>query len=118
MRSVVLLSLLIAAAGDVARAEEPATATVRATLEQASRITAGDKTARRGAGRGARGGAPAGRHARHGASRPRRGLRRATPAQQEEFLRLFDELVVRSYLQKLLLFRQPKFRFGTESQTR
>src|SRR5262249_35246606 len=33
-------------------------------------------------------------------------------AQQQEFLRLFDELVVRSYLQKLLLFRQPTFRFG------
>src|SRR5262245_9804696 len=30
-------------------------------------------------------------------------------AQQEEFLSLFDELIVRSYLQKLLFFRQPRF---------
>ena len=36
-------------------------------------------------------------------------------AQQEEFLRLFDELIVRSYLQKLLFFRQPRFAFGEES---
>jgi phospholipid transport system substrate-binding protein len=37
-----------------------------------------------------------------------------TAAQQEEFLRLFDELIVRAYLQKLLLFRDPKFRFRPE----
>jgi phospholipid transport system substrate-binding protein len=35
-------------------------------------------------------------------------------AQQEEFLNLFDELIVRSYLQKLLFFRQPRFAFGEE----
>jgi phospholipid transport system substrate-binding protein len=35
-------------------------------------------------------------------------------AQQEEFLKLFDELIVRSYLQKLLFFRQPRFAFGKE----
>ena len=35
-------------------------------------------------------------------------------AQQEEFLTLFDELIVRSYLQKLLFFRQPRFAFGEE----
>jgi phospholipid transport system substrate-binding protein len=35
-------------------------------------------------------------------------------AQQEEFLELFDELIVRSYLQKLLFFRQPRFAFGEE----
>jgi phospholipid transport system substrate-binding protein len=39
---------------------------------------------------------------------------RCTKAQQDEFLDLFDELIVRSYLQKLLLFRTPKFRFGKE----
>lgn len=33
---------------------------------------------------------------------------------QEEFLKLFDELIVRSYLQKLLLFRQPRFALGEE----
>jgi phospholipid transport system substrate-binding protein len=36
------------------------------------------------------------------------------PAQQEEFFALFDELIVRSYLQKLLLFQQPRFAFGAE----
>ena len=39
-----------------------------------------------------------------------------TEAQQQEFLRLFDELFVRSYLQKLLLFRNPTFRVGREQQ--
>jgi ABC-type transporter MlaC component len=39
----------------------------------------------------------------------------AQPApQQEEFLALFDELIVRSYLQKLLFFRRPRFAFGEE----
>src|SRR5262245_12209680 len=33
-------------------------------------------------------------------------------AQQEEFLSLFDELIVRSYLQRLLFFRQPRFAIG------
>src|SRR5215468_897476 len=41
-------------------------------------------------------------------------LAEQSPAQQEEFLRLFDELIVRSYLQKLLFFRQPRFAFGEE----
>jgi len=36
-------------------------------------------------------------------------------AKQEEFLDLFDELIVRSYLQKLLFFRQPRFAFGEEA---
>lgn len=39
-----------------------------------------------------------------------------TPAQQEEFLQLFDEMFVRAYLQKLLLFREPKFRFDQEEK--
>ncbi|MGH7786775.1 MAG: MlaC/ttg2D family ABC transporter substrate-binding protein [Candidatus Binatia bacterium] len=39
-----------------------------------------------------------------------------TAGQQEEFLRLFDELIVRAYLQKLLLFRDPKFRFRPQEQ--
>jgi phospholipid transport system substrate-binding protein len=37
-------------------------------------------------------------------------------ARREEFLSLFDELIVRSYLQKLLFFRQPRFAFG-EAET-
>ena len=34
------------------------------------------------------------------------------PAQQAEYLALFDELLVRAYLQKLLLFRSPRFLYG------
>jgi len=41
-------------------------------------------------------------------------LAEQSAAQQEEFLKLFDELIVRSYLQKLLFFRQPRFAFGKE----
>ena len=33
-------------------------------------------------------------------------------AQQEEYLTLFDQLMVRAYLQKLLLFRDPRFGYG------
>jgi phospholipid transport system substrate-binding protein len=34
------------------------------------------------------------------------------PAQQAEYLDLFDEVIVRAYLQKLLLFRAPRFSYG------
>lgn len=34
------------------------------------------------------------------------------PQQQEEYLELFDQLIVRAYLQKLLLFRNPSFGYG------
>ena len=33
-------------------------------------------------------------------------------AQQEEFLALFDEFIVRAYLQKMLFFRDPEFAYG------
>jgi phospholipid transport system substrate-binding protein len=40
------------------------------------------------------------------------------PAEErEEFLALFDDLIVRAYLQKLLLFREPVFAYG-ENETR
>jgi len=35
-------------------------------------------------------------------------------AAQQEFLELFDEFIVRAYLQKLLFFRDPRFRIGPE----
>ncbi len=35
-------------------------------------------------------------------------------AQQEEFLTLFDDVIVRAYLEKLLFFRRPRFAFGEE----
>jgi phospholipid transport system substrate-binding protein len=38
------------------------------------------------------------------------------PEQQEAYLDLFDQLMVRAYLQKLLLFRDPRFDYG-EPQT-
>jgi len=38
------------------------------------------------------------------------------PAQQEEYLALFDEVSVRAYLQKLLLFREPHFGYGEPRQ--
>lgn len=44
-----------------------------------------------------------------------RVLLEQTPEQQEEFLRLFDDLMVRHYLQRLLLFRQPRFAFPKET---
>jgi phospholipid transport system substrate-binding protein len=34
------------------------------------------------------------------------------PAEQAEYLDLFDELLVRAYLQKLLLFKSPRFLYG------
>lgn len=111
-----LLGLLVsvAARGQAAKPSEGATAAVREALGKASAVGAGDRTrdeqlvtlrvvARelvntRAMGRRAIGDAFAS----------------CTAAQQEEFLRLFDELFVRSYLQKLLLFRGPTFRFGQE----
>ena len=40
-----------------------------------------------------------------------------SPAQQQEYLELFDELIVRAYLQKLLLFRDPHFSYGKAQHT-
>jgi len=39
-----------------------------------------------------------------------------SPAQQEEFLDLFGDFIVRAYLQKLLLFRNPRFAFAPEER--
>ena len=111
-----LLVALLGAAVEPALAEQPATATVRATLEKASRITAGDKThdeelaAVRDVARQLVDTRSMGRRALGAA------FTTLTPVQQEEFLRLFDDLFVRSYLQKLLLFHDPKFRFGAEAK--
>jgi len=44
-------------------------------------------------------------------------LAQQPPAQQEEFYELFDELIVRAYLQRLLFFRRPDFRFVREEQS-
>jgi phospholipid transport system substrate-binding protein len=39
-------------------------------------------------------------------------LAKQPPEQQEEYLKLFDEVMVRAYLSKLLLFRDPRFGYG------
>lgn len=39
------------------------------------------------------------------------------PAQQAAYLELFDQLIVRAYLQKLLLFRNPRFGYGEPRRT-
>ena len=43
-----------------------------------------------------------------------RELAEQPPARQEEFLDLFGDFIVRAYLQKLLLFRNPRFAFAPE----
>lgn len=110
-----LLALLLPGAA-AAAPDEDATATVRAALQQATAVSSTEQTREqqldalrvlarqlvdtRAMGQRAIGGAFTG----------------ATAAQQEEFLRLFDELIVRAYLQKLLLFRDPKFQFKPEQR--
>ncbi|MEO8603936.1 MAG: ABC transporter substrate-binding protein [bacterium] len=111
-----LLAILLAPGGAAARAEDGATATVRDALAKATAVSKTEQpreqqldTLRtlarqlvdtRAMGRRAIGSAFADQPA----------------AQQAEFLRLFDELIVRSYLQKLLLFRDPTFRFHPEDR--
>jgi phospholipid transport system substrate-binding protein len=41
-----------------------------------------------------------------------RELATRSEEEQEEFLDLFEELIVRAYLQKLLFFREPEFAYG------
>jgi phospholipid transport system substrate-binding protein len=40
-----------------------------------------------------------------------------SPAETDEFLRLFHEFFVRTYVQRLLLFDAPEFRYGKETIT-
>jgi phospholipid transport system substrate-binding protein len=116
----VLVALVLLCPCGVVRAEpadDGAVATVRSLLEKANLGTAGDKTRDQELA--------AVRAVAHELVDTRAMGRRAlgpafasySAAQQEEFLRLFDELVVRTYLQKLLLFRNPTFRFG-QTETR
>jgi phospholipid transport system substrate-binding protein len=107
--------LLLVLAGPVRGApDDSPTAAVRTALEQASTIAASGATgdARLEALR------PVARDLVDTRAMGQRALgpafAKATPAQQEEFLSLFAELFIRSYLQKLLLFREPKYRFGKE----
>jgi phospholipid transport system substrate-binding protein len=44
-------------------------------------------------------------------------LEEQTPEKQEEFISLFEHLIVRAYLQKLLFFRNPDFEYVKEELT-
>jgi len=111
--------LLTAALGlSLPAAAEPPLDAVRATLERASALIADERE----------------RNARilalHGLARElldtramgRRVLGRRldeeTPESQERFYALFDELIVRAWLQRLLLFDEPRFEYTSTSTER
>jgi len=111
-----LLAVLLLPGSAAALPNDSATATVRDALSKATAISSTDQ-ARDAQLEGLRGLA---RQLVDTHAMGQRALGSAfnerTTAQQEEFLRLFDELIVRAYLQKLLLFRDPKFRFRPEDR--
>jgi phospholipid transport system substrate-binding protein len=113
-RAIVVAALLAASTPGLAATSGAATDAVRRALSQASTITEGEKTraeelaALRTVARQLVDTHAMGRRAMG------ETLNAYTPAQREEFLELFDEVIVRAYLQKLLLFRDPRFRFGKE----
>jgi ABC-type transporter MlaC component len=104
-----LLVLLLAPVLCGAAAEEDALATVRRTLAAALEIVraggARDEqlVALRSAARDVLDTRAMGRHALGDA------LAAEPPEKQEEYFDLFDQVMVRAYLQKLLLFRNPRF---------
>jgi phospholipid transport system substrate-binding protein len=108
--------LLLSASAVCAAPDDSPTATVRTALDRAAAISASGATgdarldALRPVARDLVDTRPMGQRALGAA------FAKATPAQQEEFLSLFAELFIRSYLQKLLLFREPKYRFGKEER--
>ncbi|MCZ6783168.1 MAG: ABC transporter substrate-binding protein [Proteobacteria bacterium] len=109
------LALLVSAIALLAAsAAESPTEAVRATLVRAERVVAGDGTreekldALREAARDLFDTGAMGRRAMGD------DLDARPPEQQAEFLELFDEFIVRAYLQKLLFFRDPRFGYGKE----
>ena len=115
-RATAVALLLLSASAVCAAPDDSPTATVRTALDRAAAISASGATgdARLDALR------PVARDLVDTRAMGQRALgaafAKATPAQQEEFLSLFAELFIRSYLQKLLLFREPKYRFGKEER--
>ncbi len=109
------LALLVSAIALLAAstAESP-TEAVRVTLVRAEQVVAGDETreeklnALREVARDLFDTGAMGRRAMGG------DLDAHPPEQQAEFLELFDEFIVRAYLQKLLFFRDPRFGYGKE----
>lgn len=115
-RQVLLLAVLVLPSVGAAAPTEGPTATVRDALSRATAVSSAEQTREaqlerlRGLARELVDTRAMGQLALGGAFTDR------TTAQQEEFLRLFDELIVRAYLQKLLLFRDPQFRFRSEDR--
>jgi len=117
LRRMALAALLVLVTVAVCAAlDETPTAAVHQALDKASAIAAGGTSADarldalRGVARDFIDTRAMGRRALGPA------FAKATPAQQEQFLALFTELFIRSYLQKLLLFRAPTFRYGKQEQ--
>ena len=115
-RATAVALLLLSASAVCAAPDDSPTATVRTALDRAAAISASGATgdARLDALR------PVARDLVDTRAMGQRALgaafAKATPTQQEEFLSLFAELFIRSYMQKLLLFREPKYRFGKEER--
>jgi phospholipid transport system substrate-binding protein len=108
-RSVLVLVLVLAPALGGAAAPDDAVTAVRKTLAAALEIVRGSETrdeklvSLRAVARDILDTHTMGRRAMGDV------LAAQPPQQQEEFLDLFDQVMVRAYLQKLLLFRSPRF---------
>jgi len=114
---VLVLVLMLAPAVGGAAAPDDAVTAVRKTLEAALEIARGSGTrdeklvSLRGVARDILDTRAMGRRAIGSA------LAAQPPEQQAEFLELFDQVMVRAYLQKLLLFRNPRLGYR-EPQTK
>jgi len=107
---------LVGSFATAATPPEGPSAAVRRTLDQASVLSATDLSpeqrldALRSVARGLVDTRAMGRQAIGSV------LEKRSRKEQEEFLELFDELILRAYLQKLFLFHNPQFRFARVEQ--
>jgi phospholipid transport system substrate-binding protein len=112
IRSLLVLALLLAPVGVRAAAQDDALAAVRRSLDAALQVarvggTQDEKVAAlHTVARGILDTDTMGRRALGDV------LAAQPPAQQQQYLELFGQLMVRAYLQKLLLFRDPRFGYG------
>jgi phospholipid transport system substrate-binding protein len=112
IRSLIVLAFLLAPVGVRAAAQDDALAAVRKSLDAALQVarTGGTQDEKVAAlhtvARGILDTDTMGRRALGDV------LAAQPPAQQQEYLELFGQLMVRAYLQKLLLFRDPRFGYG------
>jgi phospholipid transport system substrate-binding protein len=108
-RSKLVLALVLALAPTGAAGQEAALEVVRETLAAASEVANGEGTrdekleSLRGVARDILDTRAMGRRAGGEA------LVAQPPERQEEYFELFDHVIVRAYLSKLLLFRKPRF---------